>query len=346
MFPATTMTTTTHERESRPFLLTVIVARTLSCVGYGVSIFAIGIIWLLPAVKPATPALATSKRKPTNYRRRSAPPALNPPPSVLGGKPSPRHRHVYFADSPTILIAPGLPFPKRTDLFQDSLDAVSVDASARSSSSTLVATSQCNDPSPKSDPTESDRSSCSSRRISAKKIPTWNRKTSDKKSSGNAVPGAEAVHSDETPTEYRNKDRGRISSLNFPWTASRTKSSPETNMESVSSSSFSLQPTLPLRSSTTPDVLAFVYPPQRRVSAPGRERTQPYAYPYFALPPDMRTTLPTPAKVADSSQESSERPVSDDLLEARRRHIAAAQASLGLGSRRSPQPRAMTEGVV
>lgn len=166
-------TMTTHETKSQPFFVTIL-AGAISSVGYGVvslsllliinfphptlpqSVFAIGILWLLPSAVPALPAQVKSKKH-KHQRRRSAPPVLpssgihRPPLSSLissSSQPSPDSprpsstRRVYFADSPTLETPPSR---RRTlpleDLRESSLGSASVvplDASPRSSSSTLV----------------------------------------------------------------------------------------------------------------------------------------------------------------------------------------------------------------
>ncbi|KIK70637.1 hypothetical protein GYMLUDRAFT_253980 [Collybiopsis luxurians FD-317 M1] len=352
----------THENKSQPFLVTIL-ASAISSVGYGVSIFAIGIIWLLPSVKPAVPVQVLPKRK-HNHRRRSAPPVLGPPlPSLLNttsksSPDSPRSRRVYFADSPVIQSASSsLTFQRQMDFCDDSLNILPLDASPRSSSSTLVHTSHNNDSrvpdaSFNSDPTESDRSSSSFRQTPRfpGRITVWNRKVSNHKPSNDSADlGAEANYSDETSTEISIKDRRRTTSLSFSWSISKSKSSPETT--TVVASSSPLASPSQARPSTAPGIVSLVRTTkhQRRVSAPVRERTQPYAYPYFAMPPDQRPS----ATVVDSSQESLERPGTAASFDSKRlavsdqrRQNAEAQATLGLGHKRPPQRRATSEGFM
>lgn len=174
--------------------------------------FAIGVLWLLPSITPAAPLQVKPKRKANHNRRRSAPPILQTSirrpalPSLLGPTKSPfdspRTRHVYFADSPTVQTPPALsrryttPAEDLQNIAESlkepavSTNVIPLDTSPRSSSSTLDHTTQSADyhSAEVSTNIESDRSSCSSRpsisvttRFPCKVKASWNRKSSRNK---------------------------------------------------------------------------------------------------------------------------------------------------------------------
>jgi len=392
-------TMTTHETKSQPFFVTIL-AGAISSVGYGVSVFAIGILWLLPSAVPALPAQVKSKKH-KHQRRRSAPPVLpssgihRPPLSSLissGSQPSPDSprpsstRRVYFADSPTLETPPSR---RRTlpleDLRESSLGSASViplDASPRSSSSTLVHISPplpstlsripdvILEPAPETArPPPSQPLLSMTPRLPSKIKDSWNRKVSGSKPSNqNTDSGGEATQSDEAsrsagPSNPVQRPKRRTASFGFSWPIPKTKASPQTVTTSASSSprpSLSIPTDVPSSKPDSPCTSSAISSlvrstkQQRRASAPIRERTQPYAYPYFATPPiagDQQHTAASAASAA--SEEPFERSGStaaksldlprESADSERRRLNAAAQASLGLGPRRPQQTRTMSE---
>jgi hypothetical protein len=219
---------TTHENKSQPLLVTVL-AGAISSVGYLQSVFAVGLIWLLPSVKPSIPVQMKPKRKGSkSHRRRSAPPVLqngvyrplSPSLPSSSSQDSPRIRHVYFADSPTLIqtplalpslryTAPAEDLPKAEISFRESAGSTSIiplDASPRSSScmSAPNADSPIQDTGLKSNSTESYFSSRPSLlpRCPNEVKTSWNRKLSKP---GNATDsGGEAnrrfhIYSSATP---------------------------------------------------------------------------------------------------------------------------------------------------
>ncbi|KAE9409086.1 hypothetical protein BT96DRAFT_1012704 [Gymnopus androsaceus JB14] len=382
-------TMTTHETKSQPFFVTIL-AGAISSVGYGVSVFAIGILWLLPSAVPALPAQVKSKKH-KHQRRRSAPPVLpssgihRPPLSSLissSSQPTPDSprpsstRRVYFADSPTLETPPSR---RRTlpleDLRESSLGSASViplDASPRSSSSTLVHISPplpstlsripdvILEPAPETArPPPSQPLLSMTPRLPSKIKDSWNRKVSGSKPSNqNTDSGGEATQSDEA-----SRSAGPSNPLRFFMANPKNKgltsnrydvgvSSPRPSL-SIPTDVPSSKPDSPCTSSAISSLVRSTKQ-QRRASAPIRERTQPYAYPYFATPPiagDQQHTAASAASAA--SEEPFERSGStaaksldlprESADSERRRLNAAAQASLGLGPRRPQQTRTMSE---
>ncbi|KAJ3988418.1 hypothetical protein F5890DRAFT_463098 [Lentinula detonsa] len=377
---------TTHENKPQPLLVTVL-ASAISSVGYGLSLFAIGLIWLLPSAKPAVPVLVKSRRKPKHHRRRSAPPVLQsnlqrpPLPTLVNtssksSTDSPRRR-VYFADTPIVQTPPPPTIRRHTsppeDLHEncEPLQGIFVHAPLPPTlPSTCIPISDTNI---KSEAAESDisrpssSSSSSSRpsllvspRFADKIKAPWIRKPAHTKPIDNlgiTDSGVEATQSDESscsagPSTPVSKHKRKAASLGFSWPISKNKAAPE-NATALPSS-----PKTPIDSPLKQDCHPIPSPlssfvrsskQQRRVSAPVRARTQPYAYPYFALPP---TVAGEPSFVAISPVVSSSDNGSlgsEDISSAQepevttnqRRPNAAAQASLGHGH---PQRRALSEG--
>ncbi|KAJ3721783.1 hypothetical protein C8R42DRAFT_721352 [Lentinula raphanica] len=384
---------TTYENKSQPLLVTIL-ASAISSVGYGVSLFAIGVIWLLPSAKPAAPVLVKTQRKPKHHRRRSAPPVLQsnpqrpPLPTIISNSSktsanSPRRR-VYFADPPSVQTQPPQPPRRHTSPIERSLkDSESINeettnpiiiepvgASPHSSSSTLVHSSPPAppglfipdiQPTPISECPESDTSrpssSSSSRtssltypRFTDKIRPPWSRKVhSNSRSLGNSEhtdSGGEATHSDEPscaagPSTPVNKHKRKAASLGFSWPISKGKTISETSTTPPSSPKTFAD--LPLKQEcrlTSSPLTPFVRPSkqQRRVSAPVRARTQPYAYPYFASPPTvagehsppLTAISPVVASVNNGLLEDENAPDIRDSEGAsgdRRRQSTVAQAS-------------------
>ncbi|KAJ3731992.1 hypothetical protein DFJ43DRAFT_1076784 [Lentinula guzmanii] len=397
---------TTHENKSQPLLVTVL-ASAISSVGYGLSLFAIGLIWLLPSAKPAVPVLVKSRRKPKHHRRRSAPPVLQSnlqrPPlptfvstSSKSSTDSPRRR-VYFADTPIVQTPPPPTIRRHTsppeDLHKNSeplqgifgpTSIVHVDASPRSSSSTLVhaplpptlpstcipildanvkseaAESEISRPSSSSSSSSSRPSLLVSPRFADKIKAPWIRKPAHTKPIDNlgiTDSGVEATQSDESscsagPSTPVSKHKRKAASLGFSWPISKNKAAPE------NAPAFPSSPKTPIDSPLKQDCHPIPSPlssfvrsskQQRRVSAPVRARTQPYAYPYFALPP---TVAGEPSFVAISpvvgssdngslGSEDTSSVQEPEVTTNQRRPNPAAQASLGHGH---PQRRALSEG--
>jgi hypothetical protein len=133
---------------------------------------------------------------------------------------------------------------------------------------------------------------------------------------------------------------------------SKTKASPEIDAMSISASAAPPSRSSSLsqgRPSTPNGIVSFVRTTklQRRVSAPVRERTQPYAYPYFAIPPGQQpAAVAIAVKVVDTNEGPLGASAITDLANneqaERRRRNVEAQASLGLGHKRPPQRRALS----
>ncbi|KAF9074889.1 hypothetical protein BDP27DRAFT_1316135 [Rhodocollybia butyracea] len=371
------LTMTTHDNKSQPFLVTVLTT-AISSVGYGMSIFAIGIIWLLPSIRPVVPA-QVAKPKPKSRRRRSAPPVLQQsrpaiiPITTSSSKSSvdspPLNRRVYFADSPTIQADPinlrRHTLPTKGDEAFSPLNAISnvllLDASPPTSSSTLVHNSPPTNLFPIPDANESSgselsrqSSNASSRpslsltpRMPAKIKASWNRGNKPIGTNNATDSGGEATPSDcsASPSIPISRTKHRRHSLGFGWPSSKNQASIEPDTSSVTSSPRSSL-TIPDVSSKrdrpcTPTSLFSTTKPQRRVSAPVRERTQPYAFPYFAMPPDMvedqsRGAISNPARevrtvnaAADAEPKQEEHVSSASALNSRR-ETGNLQDSLGL----------------
>ncbi|KAJ4485763.1 hypothetical protein J3R30DRAFT_3441903 [Lentinula aciculospora] len=398
---------TTHENNQQPLLVTIL-ASAISSVGYGVSLFAIAIIWLLPSIKPTAPIIVMPKHKPKHQRRRSAPPSLQSSlqrpllPSLVSddSKPSadsPRTSsgRVYFADSLIPSTPPVLGSRRHTappDSHKDresfaaligSRSMVPLDASPRSSSSTLVhapappppispiASIRIPDANTKPESLESDTSMPSSTssskpsllmspRFPTNRIKTWGRGPAGGKNHQHTDAGGEATNSDEpagssarlTPVS---RHKRKAASLGFSWPISKNKAiseppaSPKTPVDASSKQDCSCTPS---------SISSFVRSSkqQRRVSAPvQRARTQPYAYPYFALPPTMtgeqsvavvysviasKDNGPVELCEGASSVGESETTMTAD----RQRQNNAAQASLGLGYTTISPKRVLSEG--
>ncbi|KAJ4464140.1 hypothetical protein C8R41DRAFT_860487 [Lentinula lateritia] len=402
---------TTHENKLQPLLVTIL-ASAISSVGYGVSVFAIGITWLLPSVKPAAPILVIPKSTPRHHRRRSAPPVLQsdlsrpPMPSLISNHSqssadsprTPLTRRVYFVDPAAQQTPPNRSSRRYTappEQWHQNIEPphgpsgttsnVLLDASPRSSSSTLVheplpptppsppSTSvHILDANPKSESTESDTSrpgSSSSSRPSlsiSPRFPTkiWSRRSAGRKPLVNHATdsGGEATHSDEPscsarPSTPASRHKRKAASLGFSWPISKNKALPDTATTPSSSPKTPVDAPPKQDCPCTPSsITSFVRSSkqQRQASAPVRARTQPYAYPYFALPPTVTGGQPTTAmsSAAVSNNNTSFGPegasnvgeAESTITAHRRQQNVVAQESLGIGRRRISQRRAMSEG--
>ncbi|THV01420.1 hypothetical protein K435DRAFT_853829 [Dendrothele bispora CBS 962.96] len=95
------------DRAKTQTILITVVASAISSVAFGVSIFAMGLLWLIPSVRPVVPNIPNKVKD--KSRRRSAPPILQhhlpqPKPVVVETQPSTSVTHnsprrVYFLDS-------------------------------------------------------------------------------------------------------------------------------------------------------------------------------------------------------------------------------------------------------
>ncbi|KAF7303225.1 hypothetical protein MKEN_01286300 [Mycena kentingensis (nom. inval.)] len=351
----------------RRSILVTFAAQALSITGFSVSILA----WLVLSVVPLSkqPPLAEPIAVDKKARRRSAPAALqrtkSPSPSsstrspvetslIAIPDPAARKRKVYFADSP---VTPSRPTPRTNDS-AETLEPILLlsspvsEVSPASSSSTLVHSATvipsqtletCRESA-----VESDSSSSSSQRRSLSLSRPFQPRA--RRSSGSEVP--------LTSNSTSDGKQPRRSSANFipPFSFRRTSTKGPASVDSPVSASSTVAPLAPSY---------FSRKATRRTSTPV-PRTQPYAYPYFAQPPDgsvddsyLQARSPTPdlpasfkrsATVSDS--ESAVNGVKVAAATRSRKSINdKAQAALGLGRRpstprRSPQQRSVSEGWV
>lgn len=378
--PATTKSNIQDPSSSNLFVS--VIARAISSVGFGVSVVAIGVLWLFPSALGETnsPALATleivARRKEKESRRLSAPPALGgsrPKPRKIGVSPMTKpvivvpevftpgsevssissgnsSRRVYFLEPPERpksscrASAPSAelsPIDSRIPIPQ-----IPEDVSPRSSSSTLVHIPTPSHYSVTLDPCEetiesansdssSKRSSSNTRQASAMSTylsgrlkGRWARRSSVVTTeSGPETPPPVA----EQPVPSA-KHRRRSSLGNPPWSITTKPRLPvdlslpspgpcnRLSGSSVSESLFSRTS----RKASGND--------KSRSTTP--QRTQPYAYPYFAEPPIAVLT----SKPRTTDNGSLSRQDSDRIREKREKNVQT-QAGLGLG-RKPPQRRA------
>ncbi|KAG7099682.1 hypothetical protein E1B28_001506 [Marasmius oreades] len=376
------MTMKSNDQQSSNLIVNVI-ARAIGSVGFGLSVVAIGVLWLFPSAlgdsKSTTLASLeeVTRRKERETRRRSAPPILGstrPKPQRISTEPLAKPvivvpvvvkpnsevssiisgntpRRVYFLEPQTR--------PKNSRRFsappaEPSLTELGVttpqvpeDVSPRSSSSTLVhvptpphypvTLDPCDEAIESANSDSSSKRSSSTKRSSSLSVTLSGRFKGRwaKRSSVPADPNGSARSSAivERPA-YPEKHRRRSSLGNHPW-STVTKPRP------------TIDPSPPIArhiddDQKPPQSESLVSPSSRKVSGTGKlrpstpQRTQPYAYPYFAEPPDMVSAYKPPTVVNDSLSP-------EDHDHEKRQKNAQAQASLGIG--RKP-PRRRVSSVV
>lgn len=356
--------------ERRPLLVTVF-ATALSSICFGISVFAIGAVWLHLWQQPVMPIIPISRK---SDKRRSAPASLesskvtrSEPLSIIAPKHSPSEsvtRRVYFVDSQTTTrrrdSMPQSPRPSEVPVL--------IDLSPHSSSSTLVSASTppqaplfsldtCEESA-----AESDNSSRKSAHASFK-LPRLISKVHRRALS---TPESHVSQSDDPSSSSSLKRSNTGLSFQKHWPISRARASTDNSSQDSlprpSSSSARISFSLPgsrTVSTPIPASSSAVTPPspssasksknQLRPSTPNKTpvpRTNPYEYPYFASPP---TLLSDKEYNAASDPERTPRPVQARCRE-RKQINAQAQASLGLGRplqrQRSASESWVTQGPV
>ncbi|KAF8078993.1 hypothetical protein FPV67DRAFT_1444197 [Lyophyllum atratum] len=303
----------------RPFLITLS-ARAIGSLGFGLSILAIWLRWIVPSSKSAAPAVgAVVTHTPHRPRRQMTLPVPAAQPTRRVTLPimintndsnqdgSNRSKHVYFVDTPASL--------RNSSPTEHPLEAVNQNVSpiitppeespSTSFSSPSLAAPHANDMPLRRDTYDESiaESDSSSRRSSlSSRLPRIMHPFVGKARHGLGSSEPTSASAARTPPPLQLFDGTkavRRSSIGFtaPWSA-RNRKGTDTQADSVSSKS-----SLPFRRPSTskaaisprsPSTDSIQSPPtsyfslksHRRTSTPtSRTRTQPYEAPYFATPP-------------------------------------------------------------
>ncbi|KAF5380481.1 hypothetical protein D9615_004769 [Tricholomella constricta] len=330
-------------------LLVNLSARALGSIGFGLSILAIWLRWLVPSTKleALAPALFPTTQVPHRFRpRRSSLPSSSGPsiPIMINNGPSNNHdspnrsKHVYFVDTP--LSERNLPVTEQSPEVsnQDISGVLSTppDSSVPSSSTAnygLV----------KRDTYDESL---------AEIIHPFGGKTRD--NVGHPEP-IEATFARTSSLDDTKRVRRSSAGFTAPWSSRNRKTDPAdtTVIKSVlpfrCPSSHKAVTSLKSPSSNSvqsPVTSYFSLKPHRRTSAPvPRTRTQPYDAPYFATPPiatdvtassDIRKSSPTvhEASINSSRKQASARPLGSNAEYRGRQMNDQTQAAAGNGRTR------------
>ncbi|KAF5385345.1 hypothetical protein D9615_001207 [Tricholomella constricta] len=368
--------TTPSNTNNRSFLVNLS-ARALGSIGFGLSILAIWLRWLVPSTKleALAPALFPATQVPHRSRRQSSLPAPSGPsiPIMINNSPSNSHdspnrlKHVYFVDTPLS--------ERNSPVTEQSPEVSNQDISGVLSTppdSSVPSSSTANYGLVKRDTYDESlaESDSSSRRSSLschlpRMIHPFGGKARDNVSHPEPITAIFARTSSLDDTK-----RVRRSSAGFtaPWSSRNRKTDPADTMVIKSVLPFrrpsSHKAVTSLKSPTSDSVQSpvmsyFSLKPHRRTSAPvPRTRTQPYDAPYFATPPiatdvtaspDIRKSPPMFHEASINSsrkQASAKRPGSNG--EARGRQMNdQTEAAAGNGRTRTlPRRRSASESWI
>ncbi|KIY73552.1 hypothetical protein CYLTODRAFT_416930 [Cylindrobasidium torrendii FP15055 ss-10] len=343
---------------SNPTLVATVAARGLSYIFFAMSLLSVWTMWIIPSVKTPLPAMQ-DRPVALKARRRSAPPGLPSrtvtlTPIIMGSSISTRSdsRKVSFVESQINRrskhqsASPGPPLSPVTPVLTES---------PLSSSSTLVSPGLSADAdrvlreAAEVSCTDSDSSSITNASPVYSRLPKLRPSEKGKKS--------RKVSIDQVQETIPEIDTPRRSGLGgFMGLMQRSATIP--NMESDTLSTPSSRPSTPVRRASGSGVASS--PPTgksgcafkpfktsaKKASGPVN-RTQPYNYPYFALPPGAQPPfLKTPVDSEDERDPLQKRvelpsgnlsaPVIPDASPKFTRKMANAQAQATLGHGRKP----------